>query len=295
MIETQHISTSSTISEYNNRNNNLNSEEDVEKEETPNWQKCSSKRFKNLVECYLCKVEDCQILFETKEDLDLHKKTHIKLYKCNFINCEKTFIKIINLRKHTKEHYKNRKKYTCPFEGCGKSFTASYSLSLHYRIHTGITPYKCEICEKRFFDRANYQYHINNMHKKIIAKKLTCQHKNCGHKSKSIKQLLMHHDKLEEQCIKEKNLLLKLLMYFQNATIPLLNINKNEIQEFEKMGKEIGVDDEKKNLWSLAINKCELDGELKNDLNLIEIQSKIVINSSIDKIRYQGIIDNMKK
>jgi hypothetical protein len=66
------------------------------------------------------------------------------------------------------------------------------------------------------------------MHKKLFSKKLVCSHHNCGHKSKSIKQLLMHHDKLEEQCVKEKNSLLKLIIFYQNATISLLKYDKNK-------------------------------------------------------------------
>ena len=290
MIEFQQIPTSSTINDYNNITNKAKSEEEKEKEEIPEWLKCRSKRFKNLVECYLCKVEDCQILFETKGELNEHKKAHSQLYKCKFANCEKTFMKIINLRKHSKVHFKSKRRYYCPYEGCNKSFTASYSLTLHYRIHTGITPYKCEKCEKKFFDRANYQYHVNNMHKKIRINKLICPHKSCGHKSKSIKQLLMHHDKLEDQCVKEKNLLLKLIMFYQNASIPLLNINNDE--ELKKFSEQIGVDDEKKNSWITAVNNCGLDDELKKELKIIEIQTKNVINTSIDKNKYQGILDN---
>ena len=291
MLESQQISTSSTINDYNYLVNKTNLEDIEKEEEFQEWKKCTSKRFKNLVECYLCKVEDCQILFDTKEELEEHKKRHSKLYHCNFENCEKTFMKIINLRKHTKLHFKNKKKYFCPYKGCSKCFTASYSLTLHYRIHTGITPYTCEKCHKKFFDRANYQYHVNNLHRKIIKEKLICQHKNCGHKSKSIKQLLMHHDKLEIQCIKEKNLLLKLIMLYQNATIPLLNIDKDKNKEVEEFSQQIGVDEQKINLWRKTINNCELDDDLKNELNLIDIQSKIVINSSTDKNKYQGILD----
>ena len=245
-----------------------------------------------MVECYHCKVEDCQILFETQEELNKHKNIHTQLYKCNFPNCEKTFMKNINLKIHNKSHLKNNKKYFCPFKGCNKRFTASYSLTLHYRIHTGITLYKCQKCEKEFFDRANYQYHINNMHKKIILKKLICQHPNCRHKSKSIKQLLMHHDKLEEHCVKEKNLLLQLIVDFQNATIPLLNYDKNNNKTIDIFEEVIGIDDEKKNFWSSSVNKCDLDEELKNDVNLIEMQSKFVINSSANKTKYQGILGN---
>ena len=290
MIEFQQISTSSTINDYNHNINKSNSEEEREKKETPEWLKRTSKRFKNLVECYLCKVEDCQILFETKEELNEHKNTHIQLYKCNYPQCEKSFMKIINLRKHSKSHFKNKRRYYCPYEGCDKSFTASYSLTLHYRIHSGITPYKCEKCDKRFFDRANYQYHVNNMHKKIRINKLLCQHKNCRHKSKSIKQLLMHHDKLEEQCVKEKNCLLKLIMFYQNASISLLNSNNNI--ELDTFAQQIGVDEEKKDSWMKSVNNLELDEDLKNELNFIEIQSKNVINSSIDKNKYQGILDS---
>ena len=288
MLESQQISTSSTINDYIHLNNKSNSEDNEKAGELMEWKHFTSKRFKNLVECYLCKVDDCQILFETKEELDEHEKTHSQLYHCNFENCEKTFMKINNLRKHSKLHFKNKRKYFCPYKGCLKSFTASYSLTLHYRIHSGITPYKCEKCQKKFFDRANYQYHVNNMHKKIISKKLICQHKNCEHKSKSIKQLLMHHDKLEVHCVKEKNLLLKLIMLYQNATIPLLNDDKNK--EFKEFNQQIGVDEEKKNCWKMAVNNCELDNDLKNDVNLIEMQSKIVINKSIESNKYQGIL-----
>ena len=291
MIYSQQVSTSSTINDYSNLGIKTNSEDQLKEEEIPEWKKNKSKRFKNLVECYLCKVEDCQILFETEEELKNHKNNHTQLYKCNFPNCEKTFMKIINLRKHNKYHLKSNKKYICPYQGCNKSFTASYSLTLHYRIHTGITFYKCEKCEKKFYDRANYQYHINNMHKKIILKKLICQHQNCGHKSKSIKQLLMHHDKLEEQCKKEKNLLLQLIVDFQNATIPLLNYENNKNKNIDIFEERVGVDDEKKNIWSNFINNCVLDEELKNDVNLIEMQSKIVINSSVEKNKYQGILE----
>ena len=254
-----------------------------------------SKRFKNLIECFPCTVDDCQILFETQKELDIHKATHDKLYKCKYPGCEKTFIKSINLRKHNKSHFKNKKIYFCPYEGCNKSFTASYSVTLHYRIHTGNKPFKCEICGKKFFDKANWQYHVNNMHKKKIEKKLICQHPNCRHKSKSEKQLLMHHDKLELECVKEKNLLLKLLMLYQNATIDLLenkekNINLNE-DKF-KFEENVGIDDEKKITWVNYINNFDLDDELKYSANLIKLQSEKVINNSTDDNKYKGILDN---
>ena len=205
MIKSPKTSNSSSFQYKIETKSNLESQD--KSEETPEWQKYTNKRLKNLVECYLCKVDDCQILFDIKEEVSKHNNTHSQLYKCNFPNCEKRFMKIINLKNHIKCHFKKEKKYVCPYEGCKKSFIASYSLTLHYRIHSGITPHKCEKCEKKFFNKANYQYHINNMHKKINSKKLICSHQNCRHKSKSIKQLLMHHDKLEEGCVNYSNIL----------------------------------------------------------------------------------------
>ena len=187
----------------------------------------SSKRYKNLVECYPCFVDDCQILFSSQLELDNHKETHHQLYKCQYPGCNKNFMKLENLRKHKKNHLKAKKNFYCPYEGCNKCFASSYSVYLHYKIHTGIMPYKCEICEKKFFNKNNWQYHIKNMHKKLSVKKLGCKHINCGHKSKSVKQLLMHHDKLDIECVKEKNLLLQLIIFYQNASINLLENNEN--------------------------------------------------------------------
>ena len=259
-----------------------------------------SKRFKNLIECFPCSIEDCQILFETQKDLDNHSLTHKKLFKCKYPGCQKSFMQLVNLQKHNKSHFKNKKIYFCPFKGCNKSFTASYSVTLHYRVHTGNKPFKCEICEKKFFDKANWQYHVNNMHKKIIEKKLICQHINCGHKSKSQKQLLMHHDKLEEECVKEKNLLLKLIMLYQKASVDLLENkdkeNDNLIEGVDKVKDKfednLGIDDENKTIWINYINNYDLDDELKNYSKLIELQSQQVIENSTDYDKYVGILSS---
>jgi len=248
----------------------------------------SSKRYKNLVECYPCFVDDCQILFSSQLELDNHKETHHQLYKCQYPGCNKNFMKLENLRKHKKNHLKAKKNFYCPYEGCNKCFASSYSVYLHYKIHTGIMPYRCEICEKKFFNKNNWQYHIKNMHKKLSVKKLGCKHINCGHKSKSVKQLLMHHDKLDIECVKEKNLLLQLIIFYQNASINLLEDNENYLSNNFK--ENFGVDDER-NIWINYIKNYDLDNELKNESELIELQSKKVIENSINKNQYKGILE----
>ena len=287
-MESHPITTSSTTSE-NNMNQIQEEKESKKRIEHPTFILSTNKKYKNLVHCYLCKIDDCQKLFKTNQELIEHRKTHTQLHICPMEGCGKSFKEIINLRKHYKHHFPTEKRYYCPFEGCGKSFTASYNLTIHYRIHIGKQPYKCQKCGKCFFDRANYKYHLTSKHININSKKLICQHKNCEHKSKSIKQKLMHHDKLEEFCLQEKNLLINLVMFFQKSTFCLLNEtdNKNEGNKNIVYLNENNLEDKK---ILNEIKKYNLDADLKDDFDKILIQSKVVSNNAINPDQYQDLI-----
>ena len=289
-METHPITTSSTTSE--NITQHLQDEKELKKKiEHPTFILSTNKKYKNLVHCYLCKIDDCQKLFKTNQELVEHRKTHTQIHICPIEGCNKSFKDIINLRKHYKHHFPTEKRYYCPFKGCGKSFTASYNLTIHYRIHIGKRPYKCQKCGKCFFDRANYKYHITSKHININSKKLICQHINCNHKSKSIKQKLMHHDKLEEFCLQEKNLLLNLVMFFQKSTFCLLNETDNTNNEKNKNNdKDKYENNLEENKIINEIRKYNLDEDLKNELDKISYQSKIVFNNAINQDQYQDLI-----
>ena len=289
-MESHPITTSSTTSD-NNINQIQEEKEPKKRIEHPTFILSTNKKYKNLVHCYLCKIDDCQKLFKTNQELVEHRKTHTQLHICPVEGCGKSFKDIINLRKHYKHHFPTEKRYYCPFEGCGKSFTASYNLTIHYRIHIGKQPYKCQKCGKCFFDRANYKYHVTSKHININSKKLICQHKNCEHKSKSIKQKLMHHDKLEEFCLQEKNLLINLVMLFQKSTFCLLNETDRKIEGNKNIvynNLNENNFEEKKILNE--IKKYNLEDELKDDFDQILMQSKVVSNNAINPDEYQDLI-----
>ena len=79
---------------------------------------CISKnrRYKNLILCYICKIEDCQKIFKTNQELNEHIKTHIQTYTCPIEGCNKSFENIENLRKHLKHHFPTEKNIIVPLK-----------------------------------------------------------------------------------------------------------------------------------------------------------------------------------
>ncbi|ORD96621.1 ZBT24 [Hepatospora eriocheir] len=67
----------------------------------------------------------------------------------------------------------NQKKFYCVFENCNKSFASNAALQVHLNRHNNIRPFKCTICNRAFFRKANLTEHIKNIH--TGENKMTCE------------------------------------------------------------------------------------------------------------------------
>ena len=236
-------------------------------------QKKTGRKYKNVIECYKCNIEDCSKLFEKEEELNKHKLIHSKIYICNYLNCGMRFENEIKFQSHIKSHLPSKKIYKCNYPGCNKSFTASYNLKIHYRIHSGERPYHCEICGTSYYDRANYKYHIRTAHVIKNNKDTICSHLGCKHTFKTKKQKIMHHDKLEDECRSDKNYLMSLIASFKSSLNDILNeYSKEEINKIcEKFN--ISIHKQTKKVEEVVLDKEQYDALLgigNKELNQIK-------------------------
>ncbi|KAK3871243.1 hypothetical protein Pcinc_023605 [Petrolisthes cinctipes] len=72
--------------------------------------------------------------------------------------CQKIFMWRSSLRRHLRDHSRERRPYTCDI--CFKIFPHEASLSNHKLSHTGEMMYECDICLKGFFRSDIFTSHI---------------------------------------------------------------------------------------------------------------------------------------
>ncbi|XP_048000063.1 zinc finger protein 888-like [Leguminivora glycinivorella] len=142
---------------------------------------------KNANEAVICHI--CGKICKTPSALKAHSNCH-KEKQCPYC------LKMLKTHSHYKKHVKNHTAYTkqkhsntkykchtCNFVSLSKG-----TIDAHInKVHLGIRPYTCSICDKGFFKKGNLTEHIN-IHNKV--KTETCE--ICGDSFVSKKTLFEH-------------------------------------------------------------------------------------------------------
>lgn len=55
--------------------------------------------------------------------------------------------------------------YSCPYEGCTKTFTRKFNLKSHLYNHKGIKPFECPDCSRSFTRRHDMKRHVRMIHR----------------------------------------------------------------------------------------------------------------------------------
>ena len=214
------------------------------------------KKKRGQPSCIQCIADDCTMIFDKMEEYENHIKTHSNLIKCEYPGCQKQFLDSLKIKKHYKFHFPSKKIHFCPYPGCN---------------HRGDRPYECEKCGEKFYDRANYKYHVTVKHQDKKIKDRICKHKGCNHLSKTSKQNLIHHEKLEPECKNEKNNLFNLLNNYISSVKELLEFKGEYKEDLEKLKEK---------------------NEFKDEIVNVEKQALRLIDIAVDKDQYKGIIGN---
>lgn len=101
----------------------------------------------------------CQVCGKLVRGIHLHMLIHkgIKKYQCEY--CTKSFTQSGQLKRHINSHL-NIRNYSCPHQGCDKTFVDPSSVSKHLVIHNkDERPFVCSVCAANFNRLGALRYH----------------------------------------------------------------------------------------------------------------------------------------
>ncbi|XP_017110887.1 putative zinc finger protein 840 [Drosophila elegans] len=112
----------------------------------------------DIAKPYGCEV--CRRSFATPGHLNAHRIVHQdereRCYKCDYPQCNKSFVARNSLFEHLKQHYSNEE-FKCDI--CGKTFKSTKNLQNHKQIHDKVKRYVCQICGSAFAQAAGLYLH----------------------------------------------------------------------------------------------------------------------------------------
>ncbi|CAH8632550.1 unnamed protein product, partial [Schistosoma rodhaini] len=99
---------------------------------------------------YHCTYPECNKSYTRRYRLNLHKSTHTGTgpISCDAPNCSMRYFSEEDLKRHKFSQHSSadkdpRRRHTCTFPGCSRSYSELNKLKEHLRTHTGERPYVC--------------------------------------------------------------------------------------------------------------------------------------------------------
>ncbi|OEL38975.1 Lysine-specific demethylase SE14 [Dichanthelium oligosanthes] len=104
---------------------------------------------------FQCDIDLCDMTFETRAELNAHKRNI-----CTDESCGKRFSSHKYLKRHQCVHSEIRP-FKCHWDGCEMTFKWLWAQTEHVRVHTGERPYKCSApsCGQTFRYVSDYSRH----------------------------------------------------------------------------------------------------------------------------------------
>ncbi|XP_057655899.1 gastrula zinc finger protein XlCGF58.1-like [Diorhabda carinulata] len=116
---------------------------------------------------HICHI--CQKPFITSSELKRHVNLHsnVKAFTCEYCQREYKTLRTLNAhvrRSHTigEKPQEKEKKYVCHI--CPSQFYDKQKLSRHLYCHSGIKPFPCTACDKKFTDKCYMKHHMKVAH-----------------------------------------------------------------------------------------------------------------------------------
>ncbi|XP_055630891.1 zinc finger protein 652-like [Toxorhynchites rutilus septentrionalis] len=136
---------------------------------------------------FMC--DTCGLSFEQKFALETHRKRHedVRQFKCEY--CPMEYYTRPEMLLHVKQVHLNAFQVKCP--DCGLSFKTKSTLNQHIKTHTNQRTHTCSVCGYGFKSYTHLNRHIKSVHQDV---RYNCDHCEISYGRKD--KLRMHMEKV---------------------------------------------------------------------------------------------------